>query len=122
MMAVEFLLIISMLIVVFLIMLQYAVKVHAERVAAAAAQAGLVAAASYNGTTGDGERAANHLLTHIGPGLDNDHVIATRTAATASVTVTGNIAQLIPFLPVSISVRVEGPVERFVGTQTGAGQ
>lgn len=120
-MAIEFLLTMSMLIVVFLVMLQYAVKVHAERIATAAAEQGLAAAASYHGSTSDGERAANNLLTHLGPGLANSDVTAARTATTATVTVTGTVTQLIPFLPVNVTVRVEGPVERFVDSHTAAG-
>lgn len=48
-MAIEFLLAITMLTLVFLLMLQYAVKVHAQRVATAAAEEALSAAAAYDG-------------------------------------------------------------------------
>jgi Flp pilus assembly protein TadG len=115
-MAIEFLLVISMLIVVFLLMLQYAVKAHAQRITAAAAQEGLAAATSYNATAATGERTAKDYLAHIGPGLASSHVTATRTATTASVTITGEVTQLIPFLDVGVSVQVEGPVEHFVVT------
>lgn len=116
----EFLLTISMLIVVFLLMLQYAVKAHAQRIATAAAEEGLAATTAYNGTTTNGRAAANQVLAQVAPGLDNTNVAVTRTAATATVTVTGQVTQLIPFLPVEVSVHVEGPVERFVAT-TDAG-
>jgi Flp pilus assembly protein TadG len=113
-MALEFLLVISMLIVVFLLMLQYAVRAHAQRIATAAAQEGLATASSYDGTASDGERTATQYLTSIGPGLASSHVSATRSATTATVTVTGEVDQLIPFLGVTVRVHVEGPVERFV--------
>jgi Flp pilus assembly protein TadG len=113
-MALEFLLVISMLIVVFLLMLQYAVKAHAQRIATAAAQEGLATASSYDGTARDGERTADHYLTSIGPGLASSHVSATRSATTATVTVTGEVDQLFPFFGVTIRVNVEGPVEHFV--------
>lgn len=118
-MAIEFLLTITMLIIVFLVMLQYAVKAHAQQIATAAAEEALAATSSYDGTTADGESAANDYLTNLGPGLANSTVNVTRTASTATVTVTGDVDQLIPFLPVTVSVHVEGPIERFVPAAEG---
>lgn len=114
--AIEFLLTISMLIVVFMLMLQYAVKAHAQQIATAAAEEALAAASSYGATPADGQNAGNNYLVHLGPGLGNSTVTVTRNGATATVTVTGDVDQLIPFLPVRVSVHVEGPVERFVPT------
>ena len=119
-MAIEFLLTISMLIVVFLLTLQYAVQAHARRIATAAAEEALTAAAAYDGTPADGQHAAHQVLTGVAPGLDDTSVAVERTATTVSVTVTGRVAQLIPFLPVGVSVHVEGPVERFVVTREGS--
>lgn len=114
--AMEFLLTIVMFIVVFMVMLQYAVKAHAQQIATAAAEEALAATASYGATTTDGENAAKSYLVNLGPGLGNSTVRVTRTADTATVTVTGDVNQLIPFLPVTVSVHVEGPIERFVPT------
>lgn len=113
-MAIEFLLVISMLVVVFLLMLQYAVKAHAERIATAAAHDGLAAASSYGGTGTAGQRTAQQALAAIGPGLSSAHVVASRTQTTAQVTITGQVDQLVPFLEPTVHVHVEGPVERFV--------
>lgn len=113
-MAIEFLLTISMLIAVFLLMLQYAVKAHAERIATAAAEEALSAAAAYDGTTADGQTAGEHYLIDLGPGLDNTTVTVTRTSSTVTAVVRGDVTQLFPFLPVHLTVHVEGPVERFV--------
>lgn len=112
--AVEFLLVISMLIVVFLLMLQYAVRVHAERIASAAAQQGLGAATEYSGSAARGRHVATDYLTRLGPGLHDASVEASRTGATATVVVAGEVEQLIPFLDVHVRVAVHGPVERFV--------
>ena len=120
-MAIEFLLVISMLLVVFLLMLQYGVKVHAQRIITAAAQEGLAATASYDGTTASGTRTANDYLTRLGPGLQRSHVAATRTGNAATITITGEVTQLIPFLGVSIRVHTEGPVEHFVQAPAGQG-
>lgn len=114
--------VISMLMVVFLLMLQYAVRAHAERIAAAAAEEGLTAATSYDGTAAGGEQVARSYLTQLSPGLTSATVHARRNAATATVTVNGHVEQLVPFLPVTVRVRVEGPVERFVPSGTAGAQ
>ena len=111
--SIEFLLVISALILVFVLMLQYAVKAHAHRVAEAAAEEALAATAAYDGTAASGEQAGNHALSDLG-GLSKTTVAVTRTATTASVTVTGDVEQLIPFVPVNVTVRLEGPIEKFV--------
>jgi hypothetical protein len=121
-MAMEFLLVISMLLVVFLLMLQYAVKAHAQRIITAAAQEGLAVTASYEGTTTAGQRTANDYLTRLGPGLRSSHVVATRTGNAATITITGEVTQLIPFLGVSVEVHTEGPIEHFVRTPPGEGR
>ena len=107
-------LVIGMLIVVFLLMLQYAIRAHAERIAAAAAEEGLAAATSYNGTAADGQGEAEGYLTRLGPGLNDTTVHVTRNGTSAAVTVSGEVEQFVPFLRVQVNVRVEGPVERFV--------
>ena len=117
--AIEFMLVISMLVVIFLLMLQYAVRAHAERIAAAAAEEGLAAASSYDGSAAEGERAAGDYLSRLTPGLTAASVEASRDPTTATVTVRGQVEQLIPFLPVAVRVHVEGPVERFVPATGG---
>jgi Flp pilus assembly protein TadG len=111
--SIEFLLVISALMLVFLVMLQYAVKAHAHRVAEAAAEEALAAASAYDGSAASGEQAGNHTLNDLGS-LSNTTVVVTRSGTTASATVTGDVEQLIPFLPVHVTVRIEGPVEQFV--------
>lgn len=111
--SIEFLLVISALMLVFLLMLQYAVKAHSHRVAEAAAEEALAAASAYDGTAASGRQAGDHTLRDLGS-LSNTTVVVTRNGTTASATVTGDVEQLIPFLPVHVTVRVEGPVEQFV--------
>ena len=112
--AVEFLFVMSMLLVVFLLMLQYAVRAHAEHVASAAAREGLAAATAYDGSAAEGQQTAQRYLTRLGPGLHDASVSARRDPEVAVVTVSGAAQQFIPFLTVDVRVRVEGPVERFV--------
>jgi hypothetical protein len=112
--AIEFLLVIGMIVVVFLFMLQYTVRAHAHRIATAAAEEGLAAASAYDGSAEDGRRTAQGYLHRLGQWLHGTAVSATRTATTAHVAVTGKAEQLLPFLTVRVSAEVEGPVERFV--------
>jgi Flp pilus assembly protein TadG len=112
--AIEFMLVMSMIVVVFLIMLQYTVRAHAHRIATAAAEEGLAAASAYDGSAEDGRRTAQGYLHRLGPGLHGTAVSATRSATIAHVAVTGEAEQLLPFLTVRVSAEVEGPVERFV--------
>lgn len=111
--SIEFLLVISALILVFLLMLQYAMQAHAHRVAQAAAEQALAAASAYDGSAASGEAAGNHFLTDLGS-LSNNQVTVTRTGSTASVTVTGDGQQVLPFVPVHVSVHLQGPLEHFV--------
>lgn len=112
----EFLLVMAMLVAVFMLMLQYAVKVYAERAATAAAEEALAAASSYDGSEHDGVVAGSHFLNNVGPGLAHARVVATRNGTTATATVSGEVIHLFPFVPVHVEVHLEGPVEHFVGT------
>ena len=112
--AIEFMLILSMLVVVFLVMLQYAVRAHAHRIVTAAAEEGLAAAAAYDGSAEEGRRTAQRYVDDLGPGVQNAVVTASRSVDTARVTVRGEVEELVPFLTVRVSAEVEGPVERFV--------
>jgi uncharacterized protein (UPF0333 family) len=109
----EFLLVISALMLVFLLMLQYAVKAHAHRVAEAAAEEGLAAASAYDGSVAAGEAAGRHYLANLG-NLSNTRVAVSRVGNTAEVTISGDAEQVFPFLPVHVSVHLQGPIEQFV--------
>jgi Flp pilus assembly protein TadG len=111
---IEFMLILSMLVVVFLVMLQYAVRAHAHRIVTAAAEEGLAAAAAYDGSAEEGRRTARRYVDDLGPGVENAVVTASRSVEMARVEVRGEVEQLVPFLTVRVSAEVEGPVERFV--------
>jgi Flp pilus assembly protein TadG len=113
-MAIEFMLVMSMLMVVFLVMLQFALKAYAERIAHAAADQALAAATAYDGSTADGEAAGTTYLADSGSTLLHPSVSVTRTQSVASATVTGDVIPFIPFLSVEVTVHVEAPVEKFV--------
>jgi Flp pilus assembly protein TadG len=113
-MAIEFVIVVSMLLVSFLVMLQYAVKAHASHVAQAAAEQGAEAAAAYHGTAAAGETTARAYVAKLGGGLTHVSVTAIRTGATSRVTITGDAQQVFPFVPVHVHVSVTLPAERFV--------
>ena len=112
--SIEFLAVIGVLILVFLIMLQYAVAAHAHRIAQAAAEQALATASAYDGTTTAAEQTGKEYLANLGTDITNPTITATRTPQTASVTITGDVRQLVPFLPVHLSIHLRGPVEHFV--------
>lgn len=112
--SVEFSLVMSMLIVVFLLMLQFTLRVHAQRLATAAAEEGLAAATAYSGSAASGENTTRSYLARLGPGLTGAEVQVSRGQRTAAVVVTGAAQEFLPFLDVRIQVRVQGPVEVFV--------
>lgn len=114
-MAIEFLLVVVTLMVIFLIMLQYALRAHAHRVAEAAAEEAIATATAYHGTAASGQVAANDLLHDLGSDLRHPTVIVTRNSARATATVKGDVQPFIPFLSVHVAVHLEAPVERFVG-------
>jgi FKBP-type peptidyl-prolyl cis-trans isomerase len=111
--SIEFLLVISALMLVFLLMLQYAMQAHAHRIAQAAAEEALAAASAYDGSAASGEATGEHYLSDLGS-LSATNVTVTRTGSTATVTVTGDGQQVLPFVAVHVSVHLEGPIEHFV--------
>lgn len=113
-MAIEFVLVMSVLIAVFMLTLAYAVKAHSQRIAQAAAEQGLAAAASYNGTAAAGRATTEHYLSKLGGGLTNSQVGASRTPRSATVVVTAHAPAFIPLLPMTVHVEVTGPVEHLV--------
>ena len=112
--SIEFLLVLGAFLVVFLVMLQLAVRAHADRVATAAAEDALAAASAYDGTVSAGESAGNRSLSGSTPNSTTPRSAVTRSSTTATATVKGAVPQLIPFLPVDVTVHLEGPVEQFV--------
>ena len=111
--SIEFLLVTSALMLVFLLMLQYAMQAYAHGIAQAAAEEALAAASAYDGSAASGQAAGAHYLSDLG-NLSNGNVTVTRTGETAAVTVTGDAQQVLPFVPVHVSVHLEGPIEHFV--------
>ena len=104
-------------IVFFLIMLivQWAIVWHARSVTEAAAQEGLRTADEYQGTAAAGKADTVTYLSQVAPhSLPNPQIRVTRTASTATVTVTAHVASVIPFGHFTVTESASGPVETYV--------
>lgn len=94
--------------------LEAALYYHARSVAIAAAQEGAREAGSQHGSQASGIAAAHQFLNQAGgPGvIVNTNVVGSRTATTATVTVTGDSMSVIPGIHVAITQSATVPVER----------
>src|SRR5437764_13025492 len=101
-----------------LMIVQYALWLHASHVALAAAQEGarIARMATTNAASqeGQGETKAKSFLSALGPNIiSNPQVSGFRTNDTARIVVTGNGTSIIPGFTFTITKSSEGPVERF---------
>jgi Flp pilus assembly protein TadG len=94
--------------------LQAGLYYHARSVAIAAAQEGAREAGSQHGSQASGVAAAQQFLSQAGgPGvIVNTNVTGSRSATTATVTVTGVSMSVIPGVEVQINQSASVPVER----------
>lgn len=93
---------------------QFGLFYVASNTAQAAAETAYQQARAYQATPADGVAAGRELL---GPGalLRDGNVTITRTATTATVTVTGDAVTILPGLPMPPIVKtLIGPIERWV--------
>lgn len=112
--AVEAIMIIPAVLMIFFAIIQGAVVLQANNVAQAAASTAYNSARLYDASTEDGVNAGNAALTQAGTILTGTNVTVQRGAETVTVTVTGTAATLIPGLPATVSRTVTGPTERWV--------
>ena len=103
--------------VMFLVMftgMQAALYYHARAVAIAAAQEGARAAGSENGSRESGVDAARDFISQAGgsDALTSSSVSGSRSATTATVTVTGQSLSVIPGWKITISQSSSVPAER----------
>jgi Flp pilus assembly protein TadG len=100
-----------------LAIVQVSLYYTAHNLALAAARQGADVARAYNSTDDAGANAALALISQDGSGmLTSPQAVATRTATTVQVTVTGNAWSVLPVLglPTAVSETVQEPIERFV--------
>jgi Flp pilus assembly protein TadG len=102
------------LLLLILLIAQFALYMHATHIAQAAASQALSAARVSSGSTTAGTTEANRMLSQLGNGpLHASSVDVQRTATQASVTITGTATSVVPFLTLTVHAEAVGPVERW---------
>lgn len=103
------------LLAVLMLIVQVGLVLHARNVAEQAAQAGAAAGRAYDGSESDARASTLAYLGSLGDRtLAHRGVVVERTTDTASVTVTGTVLSVVPWLDLQVSESASGPVERFV--------
>lgn len=111
----ELVLAVPALLVLLLVIAQFAIWAHATNIAQAAAAQALSAARVQEGSVEDGRTEAREILGQIGDGpLHGSHVTVRRGAEQSSVVIAGTAASVVPFLTLPVRARAVGPSERFV--------
>jgi len=98
---------------VLLTVVQVSFWYYGRALATSAAQHGLDAARVANGSEASGEATIDQFVEQTG-GLDLSTVTVVRLADQVTVTVQGDVVQVVPFFDVPVSVTLTGPVERVV--------
>lgn len=103
------------LLAVLMLIVQVGLLLHARNVAEQAAQQGAAAGRAYDGSEGSAKTTTLSYLASLSDRtLRNRSVAVERTPETASVTVTGTVISVVPWLDLRVSESASGPVERFV--------
>jgi len=113
----ELVIAVPLLMLLILLIVQFAVWAHASSVAQATAEEALAAARVQGGTAAAGQQRAQQVISQIGGTvLISPRVSVTRTATTVTVTVTATAQEVLPVpgLSLPVSITVTGPAERFV--------
>ena len=109
----ELVLLMPVVLLLVMLIVQFGLWLHAQHVASAAAQEGLLAAQVESGTSAAGHDRAEAFLTQAG-GLREVRIDAARDADHARVEVAGATPMVVPGMSLRVTAVVEGPVERFV--------
>jgi len=103
------------IILLVLLVVQYALLWHGRHVAESAAREGLEAARGYQAPPTAGPDTARAFLHDIAPTLLRDpRVHVTRTPVTIRVQVDAQVLRVIPIGHYPISESAQGPIERFI--------
>ncbi|MFY1659344.1 TadE/TadG family type IV pilus assembly protein [Micromonospora sp. WMMD1274] len=115
--SVELVLATPLLLLLIMAGVQFALWAHARHMAQAAANEGVQSARAYHSSAAAGKADTEALLRDLSGGsLTGTAVTASRSATTATITITGRASSVIPGLTFPIRVTVTAPVERVPGT------
>lgn len=103
-----------LLLLLILLIAQFALYLHAMHIAQAAASEALSAARVSGGSEAVGNAEGQRVLTQLGSGpLQGTSVEVQRGPTQVSVTVTGTVIEVIPFAILTVHAEAVGPVEKF---------
>ena len=118
--SVELVLATPLLLMMLLVIVQFALWSHATHIAQAAASQGLATCRVQGATAEAGRAGAQRVLDELGRGpLTDTSITSSRSAESASVVVTGVASSVIPFLRLPVHAQALGPLERFVPDVAG---
>ena len=113
----EIVIAVPLLMLLILLIIQFAIWWNAESIAHATAEEALAAARVQGGTAASGQQRAQQVISQVGSSvLVGPRVSVTMTPADVTVTVTGTAERVVPFpgLSFPVTVTVTGPIEQFV--------
>jgi len=113
----EIVIAVPLLMLLILLVIQFAIWEQAEAIAHATAEEALAAARVQGGTAASGQQRAQQVIAQIGSSvLDSPQVTVTTTPADVTVEVTGTAERVLPVpgLSFPVTATVTGPVEQFV--------
>ena len=111
----EFVIIVPALMLLIMLVIQFALYYHAANVATAAAQDSVRAARIENGSAGAGQARAHELLDHAGDSVFTSVSVQTsRGGRSVRAQVDGTVISVIPGLHLQVSRSADGPIEQFL--------
>lgn len=106
-----------LLLLMIMLIVQFALWQHAMHVAEAAAQEGATAARLYGGTDADGQNSADEILSTFSHSIIVDPAVSvTRTATAVQVAIASHVETIVPGMSLPVNVVADGPIERFTPT------
>jgi Flp pilus assembly protein TadG len=113
--ATELVIIMPAVMLLIMLVVQFALYYHGANVATAAAQDAVRAARVEAGSVGAGRNRADALLARSGSGtLEGAQVSVSRDGRRVHVEVTGEVASVIPGVHLHITRDADGPIEQFL--------
>ena len=109
----EFVVVMPLMMLIFLMLVQWSVQLYNDRIVHAAAREAAVDAASWEGTEDAGRQTANEYLADSGSDLSNTSVKINVGATEVTVTVSGEVMTLLPGFTKRVSATATVPRERF---------
>jgi len=117
---VEAVITLPVIIIMTMLVVQFALLWHGRHIAHAAAEEGLRAGRGHQSSAGAGERQADKYLQALAPRmLTRTQVTASRNTETVTVRVQAHVLSVIPFGSFNVDESASGPVERFVAPSGG---